>query len=118
MSKFMTLVLAFGVCTQTGLPAAAAQSTRVIEVRARRYSFSPSAITVTKGQPVELKLFSDDVAHSLLVKDLGINQVVTRNKPADVTFTPSRIGTFSGQCGRFCGEGHGKMSFTIQVTEN
>jgi cytochrome c oxidase subunit 2 len=118
MLKLMTYLLAFGICTQGAWPAAIAQSPRVIEVHARRYAFSPSAISLKKGQPVELKIISDDVAHSLLVKDLGINQVVTRNKPASVTFTPSRAGTFSGQCGRFCGEGHGRMSFKIQVTEN
>lgn len=118
MLKFTICAFAFGVCLQAAWPAAGTQSPRVIEVHARRYAFTPSAISVKKGQPVELKLFSDDVAHSLMVKDLGINQVVTRNKPADVTFTPSRAGMFSGKCGRFCGEGHGRMLFTIQVTEN
>jgi cytochrome c oxidase subunit 2 len=118
MSKLTKYLLAFGMCLEAAWPAARAQNPRVIEVHARRYAFSPSTISVKKGQPVELKLFSDDVAHSLMVKDLGINQVATRNKPADVTFTPSRAGTFSGKCGHFCGEGHGRMSFTIQVTEN
>jgi cytochrome c oxidase subunit 2 len=103
MSKLTKYLLAFGMCLEAAWPAARAQNPRVIEVHARRYAFSP---------------FSDDVAHSLMVKDLGINQVATRNKPADVTFTPSRAGTFSGKCGHFCGEGHGRMSFTIQVTEN
>lgn len=65
-----------------------------------------------------LKLFSDDVPHSLLIKDLGINQTITKGKPAEVTFTPGQVGDFHGQCGRFCGSGHGKMTFDVQVTGN
>ena len=116
--KVATIVLALGLSAQSTWPAAETKAPRVIEVHARRYEFVPSAISVKKDEPVELKLLSDDVAHSLLIKDLGINQVVTRNKPAVIDFTSSHSGMFSGQCGHFCGEGHVRMLFTIQVTEN
>ncbi len=116
--KAATFVLALGMCAQSTWPATETHTPRVIEVRACRFEFRPSDISVKIGEPVQLKLVSDDVAHSLLIKELGINQVVTRNKPAVVSFTPTHSGTFIGQCGHFCGEGHGRMSFTIQVTEN
>ena len=89
---------------------------RTIEIHAHRYAFMPSEITVKKGEAVTLKLVSDDVPHSLLVKDLGINQAITKGKPAEVTFTPSKAGVFQGQCGHFCGSGHGTMAFAVHVT--
>ena len=91
---------------------------RTIEIHAHRYAFSPSEITVKQGETVRLKLISDDVPHSLLIKDLGINQVVTKGKPAEVTFTARQAGDFHGQCGHFCGSGHGKMKIAVHVTGN
>jgi len=97
-------------CTATQEPA------RTIEIHAHRYAFSPSLITVKKGETVRLKLFSDNVPHSLLIKDLGINQTITKGKPAEVTFTATQTGDFHGQCGRFCGSGHGQMEIAVHVT--
>jgi cytochrome c oxidase subunit 2 len=65
---------------------------------------------------VKLKLISDDVTHSLLIKDLGINQTVSKGKPAEITFTPKKAGDFHGECGHFCGSGHGRMKFTVHAT--
>ena len=91
---------------------------RTIEIHVRRFAFSPSEITVRQGETVRLKLISDDVPHSLLIKDLGINQLVTKGKPAEVTFTAQQAGDFHGQCGHFCGAGHGKMAIDVHVTGN
>lgn len=96
----------------------AANGDRTIEIHAHRYQFSPSEITVKKGETVKLKLFSDDVTHSLLIKDLGINQTIAKGKPAEVTFTPQKTGDFQGKCGHFCGSGHGKMTIAVHVTGN
>jgi cytochrome c oxidase subunit 2 len=52
-----------------------------------------------------------------LIKDLGINQAMTKGNTSDVTFTANKVGDFHGQCGRFCGSGHGSMVFTVHVTE-
>jgi len=100
-------------CLGSGI---AAGADRTIEIHAHRYAFTPSEITVKKGESVKLELFSDDVTHSLLIKDLGIDQTITKGKPAEVTFTPQKTGDLRGQCGHFCGSGHGKMTFVIHVT--
>src|SRR5947209_204701 len=91
---------------------------RTIEIHAHRYAFTPSEVTVKKGETVTLKLISDDVSHSLVIKPLGINQTIAKGKPAEVTITPSQAGDFHGQCGHFCGSGHGKMTIDIHVTGN
>ena len=108
----VALSVSVSKCTATEEP------DRTIEIHAHRFAFSPSEITVRKGETVHLKLISDDVEHSLLIKDLGINQVVAKGKPAEVTFTPQQAGDFHGQCGHFCGAGHGKMAIDVHVTGN
>ena len=95
----------------------AQEPSRTIEVHAHRFALEPTEITVTKGQLVKIKLISDDVPHSLAVKELGMNVVATKSNPGQASFTPVRAGDFQGRCGRFCGSGHGKMTFTIHVTE-
>ena len=96
----------------------AQQPDRTIEVHARRYAFSPSDITIKKGETIRLKLISDDVPHSLLIKGLGVDQTISKGHPAEVALTPKQDGDFQGQCGHFCGSGHGKMLITIHVTGN
>ena len=74
---------------------------RTIEVHAHRFAFTPDEITIHKGETVHLKLISDDVPHSLLIKDLNINQTITKGHPADVTLSPKKAGDFPGNAGGF-----------------
>ncbi len=90
---------------------------RTIEVHAHRFAFVPSEITLKPGETVTLHLISDDVTHSLLIPGLRINQVVSKGHPEDVIVTPSSTGDFRGECGTFCGGGHGKMLFVVHVKE-
>jgi cytochrome c oxidase subunit 2 len=113
-TKMILKVAALSICC-AGM-AVADQPGRTIEIHAHRFAFTPSEITVKKGETVKLELFSDDVPHSLQIKDLGIDQTVTKGRPAEVTFTPEKAGDFHGQCGRFCGSGHGQMSISVHVT--
>jgi len=96
--------------------AAAAQSApRRIEVHAKRFFFQPSEITLKKGETVILALTSDDVTHSLLIEDLHVNATITKGRTTEVTITPTEVGDFKGKCGRFCGSGHGHMTFLVHV---
>jgi cytochrome c oxidase subunit 2 len=88
-----------------------------IEIVAKRFDFTPSEITIKKGEPVILALTSKDVQHGLKLDEF--NQVVKANKgqTSEVKFTPTETGTFVAQCAVFCGAGHGSMKLTIHVTE-
>src|SRR5579862_122973 len=100
LSKFAVLA---GLVALTHLPALYAQEGNApIDVQAKRFSFVPAEITVKQGEKVTLHLVSDDVPHSLDIKDLGVNQEVSKGHPADVTFTANQAGDFHGECGRFC----------------
>jgi cytochrome c oxidase subunit 2 len=95
----------------------AQESPRRVEVAAKRFEFSPSEITLKKGEPVILVLTSKDVQHGLKLD--AFNQVIIAKKgeSSQVQFTPSEAGTFAAQCASFCGSGHGSMKLTVHVTE-
>lgn len=116
-TRTLAALLMVGLFTQ-GAPVPRAQTpTKTIEIHAHRFAFVPSEITIKRGEAVKLELISDDVPHSLRVPGLRINQEVSKGHPADVTITPNSAGDFRGECGRFCGSGHGSMLFMIHVTD-
>jgi len=117
MTYTLLALLMLGAIAHPPSRSFAQQPARSIEIHARRFQFEPSEITLKKGEPVTLRLISDDVPHSLVVRDLKINQEIKKDHPAEITVTPESAGDYRGQCGRFCGSGHGKMKFTIHVTE-
>jgi cytochrome c oxidase subunit 2 len=90
---------------------------RAIEVHVKRFAFSPNEITIKKGETVDLKLISEDVNHSLVVEELDIKLETSKGHPADMTLTPQSAGDFHGQCGTFCGSGHGTMTFIVHVED-
>jgi len=88
---------------------------RTISIEAKRFEFTPAEITLKKGETVKLELTSQDVHHSLVVKGLGIHGDMEKGKITDVSVTPQETGDFKGECGHFCGSGHGKMRFVVHV---
>jgi cytochrome c oxidase subunit 2 len=90
---------------------------RRIEVSVKKFAYSPAEITVKKGEPIVLVLTTEDVAHGLKFKELNLNTKFDKNKPAELAFTPDKVGDFVGHCSVFCGSGHGSMTLTLHVTE-
>jgi cytochrome c oxidase subunit 2 len=90
---------------------------RVIDITAKRFAFTPSEITLKKGQPVILRLTSQDVTHGFFMKKLKIDEIIEPGKPAEVRLTPDTAGRFTTICDHFCGSGHGNMNMTIVVEE-
>jgi cytochrome c oxidase subunit 2 len=91
---------------------------RVIELKAKRFAFTPGELTLKKGEPVVLRLTTEDVAHGLSLKELGINAAIEPGKVSDVTITPQLTGNFVAKCNHFCGSGHGNMHLVINVVVN
>jgi len=99
-------------------PIHAQDEPRVIEIHAKRFSFSPAQITITKGEKVVLALTADDTTHGLSIPDLGVNATIPKGKVTNVEVTPQQSGTFQGMCSHFCGVGHGSMVFSVVVKDN
>jgi len=100
-----------------GLPRAvrAEDSPRVIEITAKRFSFTPNQITLKKGETVKIRLKSEDVTHGFFSKPLKIDELIPAGQTTEVTLTPQITGSFTTICDHFCGSGHGNMNMTIVV---
>jgi cytochrome c oxidase subunit 2 len=108
--------LAIGSLTASGF-SAASDGPRRIEVSVKKFSYAPAEITLKKGEPVVLVLKTEDVSHGLKFKELNLNSKIEKGKPAELAFTPDKVGDFVGHCSVFCGSGHGSMTLTLHVTE-
>ena len=97
--------------------ATAADGPRRIEITAKRFSYSPSDVTVKKGEPVVLVFHSLDVAHGIKFKELNLQTEIHKDSDGVLSFTPTQTGDFIGHCSHFCGAGHGSMVLTLHVTE-
>ena len=97
--------------------AKADEPARTIEITAKRFEFSPAEITLKKGEPVTLRLTTQDVAHGFFVRPLKIDSDIEPGKTTEVTVTPEMTGKFVTICDHFCGVNHGAMHMTINVVE-
>jgi cytochrome c oxidase subunit 2 len=88
---------------------------RVIEITAKRFEFSPSQITLKKGETVKLRLISQDVHHGFFLRPLKLDEEIAPGETHDVTVTPQTAGTFTIICDHFCGANHGNMKMTVVV---
>lgn len=88
---------------------------RVVEVKAKRYEFTPDTIVVNQGERVRLECRSLDVLHALQIKAYKINTKVRPGMTQDVTFTATKSGTFPFNCSMDCGSGHSKMKGILIV---
>jgi cytochrome c oxidase subunit 2 len=70
---------------------------------------------VPMGQPVKLKMISQDVIHSLYLPALRIKQDVLPDRYTTLWFNADRTGTFRLHCAEFCGTDHSLMGGSIVV---
>ena len=98
-------------------PANAAEKPRVIEIKAKRFEFSAPEITLKKGEPVILRLISEDRKHGFLLKPLNIDTDILPDKATDIAVTPGTAGVFTVICDHYCGTGHGNMKMKVIVVE-
>jgi cytochrome c oxidase subunit II len=90
---------------------------QVIELKAKRFAFSPGEITLKKGEPALLRLSTEDVTHGLYLKQLKIDADIQPGKVSEVSVTPQQTGKFVAICDHFCGAGHGNMHLIVNVVE-
>jgi cytochrome c oxidase subunit 2 len=64
---------------------------------------------------VRLKIVGTDVNHSWWVPALGGKLDAIPGKTNTMTFRPSKLGTFEGQCAEFCGIQHAAMIAQVDV---
>lgn len=99
----------------TGTTRVGAEDVPVVDITAKRFSFSPDKITLKKGQTVRLRLHSEDVTHGFFLRPLKLDEEIPAGQTIEVSVTPQVSGTFTTICDHFCGANHGNMNMTIVV---
>jgi cytochrome c oxidase subunit II len=116
----MLLAGALGITLATVAPkgnVARADNPKVIEIIAKKFEFSPSEITLKKGEPVILRLSSSDRVHGFMSKPLKIDTDIPSDTTKDVAVTPDTAGSYTVICDHYCGTGHGNMKMKVTVVE-
>jgi len=89
-----------------------------IELRAKRYSYSPSVITVNKGDRINIKLISMDVTHGFFLDGYGTEVQVPPGDWKKFTIEADKTGRFTFRCSNTCGEFHPYMVGYLRVLPN
>jgi cytochrome c oxidase subunit II len=124
IDKIVGIILLAGLC-ELGLVGIApivnftraSENPKVIEITAKKFDFTPSALTLKKGQPVILRLTSVDRVHGFMSKQLKIDTDIADGKTTDVAVTPDAAGDFTIICDHYCGTGHGGMKMKVSVVQ-
>ncbi len=80
------------VAPKTNLARAAVNpNAKVIEITAKKFEFTPSEITLKKGEPVILRLTSADRVHGFMSKPLKIDTDIPPTKPSMSLSRPTAL---------------------------
>jgi cytochrome c oxidase subunit 2 len=115
ISRRRWLAASLGVVAGAAAGVLAQGSERVVKVSARKFAFTPTEISLKKGEPVTIELSTDDVFMGFSVPDLKVRSDIVPGKVMRLKLMPATAGTFPFLCDIFCGDGHETMSGKIVV---
>jgi len=97
---------------------AAVLEPRLIVIKAKRFEYEPSRITVQKGERVTIRLESLDVTHGLYLDGYGVKMKANPAEVGKATFVADKTGRFTFRCSETCGEFHPYMIGYLTVEPN
>ena len=77
---------------------------------------SIDSLSLKAGTTYTLIVSSKDVIHDLYIPEFGVNVYAVLGHTNQITFTPTKIGTYIFECVEYCGEYHYEMRRTVTVT--
>lgn len=96
------------------------QDNRAIEIHARMPEtggWTPANLVTKVGEPLRLRLISDDVVHSFAIGQSDFPAVdIHPGEVTETTLSFDRPGKYTFYCTRWCGPNHWRMRGTIEVT--
>ncbi len=102
--------------SEAAMTTSSAAEARVINLAVDNFSFTPSTISVKKGEKVTLHVTGANGIHGFAAPDLGLNVRVEPGQSVDVVLDTSTAGTFSFFCNIPCGPGHKEMKGSIVIS--
>lgn len=111
------ILIAAGTLLAVGIPLLFWTRTPLVHARmADTGGWSPEVIKANVGDPLHLKLTSDDVVHGFAVGQMDMESVdIEPGKVTDVALTFDKPGIYTFFCTRWCGLNHWRMRGTIEV---
>lgn len=76
---------------------------------------SVPVVVIPNGKMTQINLYSSDVVHSMWIPDFLFKRDATPGYTMHFDVTPTRIGTFRGECAEYCGLDHALMTFMVRV---
>jgi len=117
-SELLSRILVItGIIIAIGAPLYFWTSTPLIRARMpENGGWSPNVVHANVGEPLRLKLTSDDVVHGFAVGLMDMQSVdILPGKVTEVTLTFDKPGIYTYYCTRWCGPNHWRMRGTIEV---
>ncbi|NVK18281.1 MAG: cytochrome c oxidase subunit II [Methylocystaceae bacterium] len=74
-------------------------------------------LVVPKGQPIVLRMTSEDVLHSLYIPGFRVKEDVMPGRVTYVWFNPKEVGEYVHTCTEYCGTAHAEMATNVRVVE-
>ena len=104
-----------GSVKKIGNPPAGAP-VKEIEVKAKKYEFSPDVVEIPANTLVKIHFKAEDKEHGFELKDFKDSCVKFKpGAPATLEFYSDKPGEYEFHCCKFCGRGHGKMKGKLMV---
>jgi cytochrome c oxidase subunit 2 len=126
----LTVLLIFGLTMLPPLVARAPEGSLRVDVvgelwwwrvRYHRSSGPPvdlaNEIRLPVGEPVQLRLESDNVIHSFWIPSLGGKMDMIPGRITWLALRPTTTGVMRGACAEYCGTSHALMGFHVEVME-
>ena len=115
ISRFLIVA---GVLLAIGVPLFLWARTPLIHARmAEAGGWNPDIIQAEVGEPLHLKITSDDVVHGFAVGQMEMQSVdILPGKVTDITLNFDKPGIYTFFCTRWCGLNHWRMRGTIEVS--
>ena len=115
---FSRIFISAGVILAIAAPILLWSSTPLIHVSmAENGGWNPDTLKAEVGQPLHLRMTSDDVVHSFAVGQMDMEPVdVMPGKVTEVTLNFDKPGIYTFFCTRWCGINHWRMRGTIEVS--
>lgn len=103
----------------SAISAQAPADRRVVRIKAERFSFTPSEISMVTGEEIEIRLKSDDTSHGFKLVGQDVDITIPKRGQGEVTvpFKPGKAGRFEFECSHLCGAGHSFMRGVIVVKD-
>lgn len=82
---------------------------RVIELTARRFTYTPNEIALKAGERVVIAIRSIDFVHGMNLPDLHMRLDLVPGRITKLELHPKTPGVIDFVCDNFCGDGHEEM---------